>query len=88
MAGDEDEDELVGRQRTDLYPIGHALRRTYRADNHDSLGQDLTGLMLHLARVDDAPPPAAAPAATPVPRADVPPPPPPARGFWARLLGW
>ncbi len=60
--------ELEGRQGP-VYPIGLALRATYDAENHDSLGQDLTGLMLELARVEPpAPPPpprsAAAPASS------------------------
>lgn len=55
------EDELENRQGPQLYPIGRALRTTYDAENHDSLGNDLTGLMLALARVEPpfvpAPPP-------------------------------
>ena len=51
------ESELEGRQG-DLYPVGRVLRRTFDAENHDSLGTDLTGLMLELARIDpDAPTP-------------------------------
>lgn len=46
------EQELAGRQATGMYPIGRALRQTYDAENHDTLGQDLTGLMLELARVE------------------------------------
>lgn len=65
------EDDLQGRQNPALYPVGRALRKTYDAENHDSLGNDLTGLMLELARIepDEAPlqrgalPIAAAPAA-------------------------
>lgn len=45
------EDELASRQG-DLYPVGRALRRTFDAENHDSLGTDLTGLMLELARIE------------------------------------
>lgn len=45
------EDELEDRQGK-LYPVGRALRRTFDAENHDSLGTDLTGLMLELARID------------------------------------
>lgn len=71
MAEDEfpREDELESRQAPGLYPVGRVLRQTYGADNHASLGTDLTGLMLELARIDPdgkpvprgAPPPVAAP---------------------------
>lgn len=56
--GVEREADPGNRQTTGLHSIGHALRSTYDAENHDSLGQEITGLMLHLARVDDAPAPA------------------------------
>ena len=46
------EDELESRQPAVLYPVGRVLRQTFDADNHDSLGTDLTGLMLQLARID------------------------------------
>ena len=46
-----DEDALAGRQGDDLYPLGKALRATYDADNHATLGKDVTVLMLDLARV-------------------------------------
>jgi hypothetical protein len=46
-----DEAELAGRQGDDLYPVGKALRATYDADNHATLGKDVTVLMLDLARV-------------------------------------
>ena len=67
-----DEDELQNRQTTGLYPVGRALRTTFDAENHDSLGDDLTGLMLELARIDpDKPekvrvPPAVVPVTVPV----------------------
>ena len=48
--GYEAEDELQHRQGA-LYPVGRALRSTFDADNHDTLGSDVTGLMLELARV-------------------------------------
>ena len=49
------EHELEDRQGR-LYPVGRALRRTFDADNHETLGAELTGLMLELARIDpDAP---------------------------------
>lgn len=82
--GQERERELEERQATGLYPIGRALRATYDADNHDSLGQDLTGLMLALARLD-TPPAAQGPA---VPAAPPPlPAAPAASSWWARLWG-
>lgn len=68
------------RRNAGLDPIGHVLRQTYDAENHDSLGNDLTGLMLHLARVEDAP--------APPPPARTPPPPAPAPRWWERLFGW
>jgi hypothetical protein len=34
-----------------VQPVGEALRATFRADNHDSLSTDLTGLMIDLSRV-------------------------------------
>lgn len=74
--------ELGLRREAGLDPIGHVLRQTYDAENHDSLGKDLTGLMLQLAVVDDDPaqtspgsrasPPAVAP--------------PRARRWWERLF--
>lgn len=93
--GQDRENELAGRQPTALYPIGRALRATYDAENHDSLGTDLTGLMLALARVEppaDAPPaagdaPAAtvsAPSASPTPSA----PPAAGRSWLARVIDW
>ncbi|MEH3158219.1 MAG: hypothetical protein PGN08_04360 [Sphingomonas taxi] len=45
------EAELEERQDAKLYPVGRALRATYDADNHASLSDDVTGLMLDLARV-------------------------------------
>lgn len=89
-----DEDELENRQTTGLYPVGRALRTTFDADNHDSLGSDLTGLMLELARIDpDAPAkvrvpaavaavPVAATVAAPAPVAVRPPTP-----WWRRWFG-
>ena len=64
-----------GQEREDgpadaLAPIASALRTTYDAENHDSLGSDLTGLMLTLARVEPPapkPPSATPPAPTPAP---------------------
>lgn len=92
MASDEfpPEDELQSRQTTALYPVGRVLRQTWDAENHESLGTDLTGLMLQLARVDpDAEPlPRGAmpvtPAATPTPAAE-PSPATTARPSWWRM---
>lgn len=47
----EAEEELKLRQGAALYPLGRALRTTFDADNPDSLGGDVTGLMLELTRI-------------------------------------
>ena len=61
------------RQPDGVDPIGAALRATYDAENHDSLGRDLTGLMLALARIDDpAPSPVRSPVIEPAPVATAP----------------
>ena len=66
-----------------LHPIAEALRKTFHADNHATLGRDVTGLMLDLSRVPFEPyefeP--IAPQLQPPPRA------PEAAGWlaWARL---
>lgn len=67
MAEGEDRSEKGdGAPARGLDPIGQALRATFDAENHDSLGRDLTGLMLELARIEaPAPPPAPAAAAPP-----------------------
>ena len=52
---------MESRQAAALYPVGRALRQTFDADNHGTLGTDLTGLMLELARID--------PDARPLPKA-------------------
>lgn len=81
------ENELESRQGN-LYPVGRALRRTFDAENHDSLGTDLTGLMLELARIDPEaakltrgalPVPAVTPLAMPAP-------PVPSASWWSRLM--
>ena len=61
---------MESRQAAALYPVGRVLRATYDAENHDSLGTDITGLMLELAHIDpDAPTPAkVAASAAPVAR--------------------
>ena len=69
---DEDEDELAVRQDGRLYPVGRALRATFHADNHDTLGKDVTGLMIDLSHVD-------APAPTPLAAAG------PRRSWWAAI---
>lgn len=88
--GQDRENELAGRQPTALYPIGRALRATYDAENHDSLGTDLTGLMLALARVEppaDAPPtPGDAPAATVSAPSESPAPSAAGRSWLARVI--
>lgn len=48
---DGDEQELEFRQDAKLYPLGQALRATFDADNHATLGKHVTGLMLDLAQV-------------------------------------
>lgn len=89
--GQDRENELAGRQPTALYPIGRALRATYDAENHESLGTDLTGLMLALARVE--PPADALPMPNDTPVAaestfSAPPASPAARRGWlARAIG-
>ena len=45
------EEWLRDRQDGRIYPLGRALRATYDAENHDSLGSDVTGLMIDLSRV-------------------------------------
>ena len=57
------EDMVAARQDGRVYPVGRALRTTFHADNHDTLGQDLTGLMIDLSKVPFGPDEAIAPAA-------------------------
>lgn len=66
-AANGNEDELAIRQDAKLFPVGQALRRTYDAENHGTLGRDVTGLMLDLARVPFEPHEFEPPFATPVP---------------------
>jgi hypothetical protein len=82
---DEDEQDLEIRQGATLFPVGQALRATYGADNHATLGKQVTALMLQLAQVPFEPhelqpiAPAPAPASAPTPA-------PPARiGWLARM---
>ena len=65
MADETREEWLQERQDGRVYPVGRVLRDTYHADNHDSLGSDVTGLMIDLSRVPYGA--AAAPAADPHP---------------------
>ena len=51
MLEEDREDELRAHQDGRVYPLGRALRSTYDADNHDSLGPDVTGLMIDLSKV-------------------------------------
>ena len=55
MREEDREHELQVNQDGRVYPLGRALRATYDADNHDTLGTDVTGLMLDLARVPYGP---------------------------------
>jgi hypothetical protein len=93
------EDELESRQGAALYPVGRVLRSTYDAENHDSLGNDLTGLMLELAHIDPdggslprpALPPLAAAPVPPEPMVEHSPAPPPVaaappRSWWRTAL--
>lgn len=84
------EDELTGRQDPALYPVGRALRETFDAENHDSLGQDLTGLMLELARIepDEAPLPRGAPPIAPAAAAPAPAPAPPSPAETPAVSWW
>jgi hypothetical protein len=50
-AYDADDDSLKQRQGAALYPVGRTLRSTFDAENHDSLGADVTALMLSLSRI-------------------------------------
>ena len=51
MEDDTREEWHQERQDGRVYPVGRVLRDAYRADNHDSLGSDVTGLMIDLSRV-------------------------------------
>ena len=64
MREEDREHELQANQDGRVYPLGCALRATYDADNHHTLGTDVTGLMIDLSKVpfgpDEVDPPAAA----------------------------
>ena len=51
MPEEDHEDQLRAHQDGRVYPLGRALRATYDADNHASLGSDVTGLMIDLSKV-------------------------------------
>lgn len=80
---DEDEQDLEIRQGATLFPVGQALRATYDADNHATLGKQVTGLMLQLAQVPFEPHELQSIATTP---GQAPPPSPPTKaGLMARM---
>ena len=79
MDDDSQDEEMALRQGARLYPIGRALRASYDAENHESLGGDVTGLMINLSHVD---PPA------PAPPCEVNPTPPSLVGRMRRMLRW
>lgn len=91
MVDEDRENQLQADQDGRVYPLGRALRSTYDADNHHTLGSDVTGLMIDLSKVPfDAEEAALTPRpAQPVPRtappmmASLPP-----RSWVARLGGW
>ena len=59
MAEEFAREQLKLVQDARVYPVGRVLRETFDADNHDTLGSDVTGLMINLAQVPygpDAPP--------------------------------
>ena len=82
----EAEEELKQRQGAALYPLGRALRATYDADNHDTLGSDVTGLMLELTRLPYEPGRACARAEPHERKAPDRAPPDPSRGGWLDRL--
>ena len=45
------EEDSGGGSSEPVHPVGLALRSTFGADNHDTLGCELTGLMIDLSRV-------------------------------------
>ena len=45
------EEWLQEHQDGRVYPLGRALRRSWDAENHDTLGSDVTGLMIDLSKV-------------------------------------
>ncbi|MDB5718112.1 MAG: hypothetical protein JWM38_1539 [Sphingomonas bacterium] len=47
---DPDEHMLRTRQPDGLYGVGRALRSTFTAENHETLGTDITRLLLELSQ--------------------------------------
>lgn len=45
------EERLKLVQDVRVYPVGRVLRDTFDADNHETLGNDVAGLMINLSRV-------------------------------------
>ena len=68
---DTHEEWLQGHQDGRVYPLGRALRDTYHADNHDTLGSDVTGLMIDLSKVPYDPAAPRVAGAAPPPSASV-----------------
>jgi len=50
------EEQLKLIQDNRVYPVGRVLRDTFDAENHDTLGSDVAGLMINLSRVPYEPP--------------------------------
>lgn len=65
MDEDARDERLKDRQGGRVYSVGEALRATFDAENHDTLGPDVTGLMIDLSKVPYEP--GAVPAAAPAP---------------------
>jgi hypothetical protein len=51
MEEEASEERLKLLQDVRVYPVGRVLRDTFDADNHDTLGSDVAGLMINLSRV-------------------------------------
>ena len=79
MDDNSQDEEMALRQGARLYPIGRALRASYDAENHESLGSDVAGLMINLSHVE---PP------TPAPPCEVDSTPPSLVGRMRRMLRW
>lgn len=67
MDDDTRDEWLQERQDGRVYPLGRALRRTWDAENHDTLGSDVTGLMIDLSKIPYEPDAHPAPPIAPVP---------------------
>lgn len=89
MVDEDRENQLQAHQDGRVYPLGRALRSTYDADNHDTLGTDVTGLMIDLSKVPYDDSDVGFMPRAPQPDAALPPSlPPPPRSWVARLGGW